>query len=1407
MSMSVLNLLILSTTLLQLQVLPCVAMNSNSNSNSNSNCGLLERTVFVEHGPSDSDTDSDGVGLSRSNVRKGASSTTSTTSTSGSTSGLNLGQEVTKKEEKALREAWQQTYQQFSSLDTSTSQLDSKHSENECPRTIQQLELVKHKQLKNDKKPKDNNHHMHMSHHHMSHQHQPLPPWFHYEQMMAWNVAVQTPTTSSPDSSLLFQGETDAADFSSAYSGRLQQRKLRHLEQVEQLLEVNAFDCSSSSSSSNYNTFQASVLLELQVEDFPTTSATTATARQGNVPAQSPSAQLYEEIQIWKQAFQTTYNTLLFYTCDAPTFTTIIEVQVEEWPIPDSYPQFDTTTTTNTTTQTTTKKLLEFQLTVECRGDGCDEHMALFGTLETGITLATVNTTAAPSILPSGWRPPKWQDLQGPALRQADDVCYCAATPNALVGLPTIEQFQLALETTLTQLHTEGLLQEYADAIDTLNQMSTQEEDDNEEACQEDNVSSIETQVLLQLSQPLFAMEHDANATSTTTVQDVLNHFVVSYNQLSLRLCDQPFARRIVNVSLAEDYQVGVDQQLIVRIQAECHGCTDDDIQNQAWLFNETDTAFAISSINETLIASYQLELLPLVPVLTCACPVDTATTTPETSGRAPTVPEVMLTLNARLEQNEPQEQEPIMVTALQQVEDYECHAPQDTLVSYTNVLVNFTGGNPQLLTNRELTLLEKTFEKTYNDLTFQQCDGKFRQITQVQLLILPRRLYHHNGTNSSTIAANSNSTNSTTGYYYDNSTDAGNYTSYGDKRMLLEDDFGRPATTYNRSRTISNTTTLEDPLEVETTSVFRVGVECRRCPATEDTDTFGLFDSFERRRELQQLAKNTIGFSSSFLAYADQSALIKPQHEMSACYCPAGQVPDDDIGTTEDEFLEIFQGKVEQLANESALENVESVDRVEELQDYCINDFEEAEANVIIDLVQYDDYRNITLYTDEEVRDAFRTAANSFREDDCAPLVRQTKKILLMPLDASNARDGDSGTDPAVRADMDVDVMEKGGASFEEYLSDKTDNVVDGMWTVLRNGVMTRQAALEAAKTMPSSAPSMVPSSAPTDSPTPKPTDIPSSAPSDVPSSNPSTDSPTGSPTASPTWSSGHPTSTPSAEPSLTPSSSPSLGPSSSPSGEPSSSPSSSPTISPTTLADFCGFTTITTSFFMGFDSTYSMDDDTLTSNFIAAYEAVRLSNCAPLIVSASVAQRIEGRRLNTAAIQIELSLTLNQADSDPFLQSEGELDEFVSSFSSTSGTSAAIPTAAPTPPPTHTPTDPPTEPPTEAPVTSSPNASPSVSPSTSASPSVAPSGGPSMSPSDLLSAGPSASSDSPSAGPSAFPSSLPSANPSASPSSSPRNASPSTSPSTSPSDIHLKPLWKSKQCKPEHVSINIAI
>ncbi|CAB9510915.1 ECF subfamily RNA polymerase sigma-24 subunit [Seminavis robusta] len=256
-----------------------------------------------------------------------------------------------------------------------------------------------------------------------------------------------------------------------------------------------------------------------------------------------------------------------------------------------------------------------------------------------------------------------------------------------------------------------------------------------------------------------------------------------------------------------------------------------------------------------------------------------------------------------------------------------------------------------------------------------------------------------------------------------------------------------------------------------------------------------------------------------------------------------------------------------------------------------------------------------------------------------------------------------------------------------------------------------------------PTNEPSPSPTNEPTEEPSPSPTNEPTGEPTPSPTNEPNQDptqSPSGLQSATPSMvqaPSHNPGTNPSQQPSQEPSASPSFRPSSGPTtlqptvtpGEPTSSPNSAPSSGPTTVAEACGFITTTAYYYMGFDNNTDLQSDTeLNTAFLQSYGALnRTETCAPVLIDAAVARRIDGRRLQVGIIQLEFLVTTNSTGSGSFLQNQAEIDTFVAAFSDLTNVAALYLRETIT-------TSPPTESPTGAAPSTTPSSAPSAYPST---------------------------------------------------------------------------------------------
>ena len=961
-------------------------------------------------------------------------------------------------------------------------------------------------------------------------------------------------------------------------------------------LEVAKMDCSS-----EVQLFPANLLIEVSWRPYDnndinstnytnSNAAASTTTPSTNITQASPAAQVYQEIQLWKQVVQRTYNSLMYHKCDSPQFRRIIGLQVEE--LYSTKPHREDRGT----------KLLRFSLELECRGGRyCEltaKNQIMFAPLPFDETIVVVDTdverynsgnTTLPA-LPKGWSPPSYQQLQEPPLQVLEEgQCLCRASADtavltytagtttttrsthAQIGAPSQSQFVLSLNTTLQGLQEEGFFPDYRYTIDRLVQVTEDYPDRpiDDDTCPEEIVS-IESKLLIHLDESLddwivAFKEKNGNITYTATndttilaLSDFAQALQVAYNQVALFLCDQPKHRRIVKVALDDNpedksfrFLLG-NTRLPIAIQAECNGCTAEDVQNQAWLFHDqhddeqTKNMTLLSDAILTLIS----ENMPESPVLTCDCLFGNHQ---QTKKRAPMVEEVLTIINKRLLQQvisasttitSSLEKEavnvtnsttkadhsvlpmPPYVTWIDQVQEYDCLASQNSKVSYTNVSVNFTG-NPQDLTADEIKSLEVAFAQTYNAFSFRQCDTKFRQISTVQLLVLPKKATLDEEKRRMLLTVTEIDNDDDLLFYNDTLID-GNTTANSTMNVTLNTTDSAYINVTNSTWYYGNTTTanindIVPPITVST-SIFRVSVECRRCPA-DDTETFGLFDSFARRlRQRHPRALNDNAFSAfaGFENYIQKPSTIQPQDV--TCYCPAGVTPQEGMGLLDEAFLEYFQEAVEVLFASENIKGIELVESVEEVPYFCFDDLVEANARVVLDFVEYDDYRNVSLYTREEVQFAFLVAANSVRESDCAPLVKKVGNVNIVSAPASPiSRQGETlfGT-ATVLLEVDADVLETESDTLADHLMQHKDEVLQNFWAVALMARSNRPAEDPTSPTTPvkpDPAPSPTPDPTqagttestyiPTESPTAGfksiPTDYPSSEPSSTPSEDPS--------------------------------------------------------------------------------------------------------------------------------------------------------------------------------------------------------------------------------------------------------------------------------------------------------------
>ena len=711
-------------------------------------------------------------------------------------------------------------------------------------------------------------------------------------------------------------------------------------------------------SSNDTRLFQSTLLIEFQVD-----------ANKNNASLQS----LHDQEQLWATILQDTYNDLAIVTiCDQPYFRSILEVlsvQVQDYGadflnlhlnqslLNQSSDSALTTTTTTTSvskrrgslfqtaTLGSTGRTLEFTLATECHS--CDELVV------ESIFYSPPSLTPATTI----------EDEQ----QALDSQCQCATAALDKDFVLTPSLLQEALNQKLVQIQQEQKMLLNVQSIGSIIEAK-------DEGCYQE-ASPFQTSVLLDTSSVLPPTE----PLDPDSIYDLALQFQYIYNSLNFHFCDV-LHRRIRNVTIDTDHSIYRTDQIVFRIDAECQHCDTGTVR----LFEETERFF---TENITL-----PDVLVPAPIDACYCPVQqpeteipqvdaNSTILPQIS-RAVTADEIvhvwnhLLTLSS-LPYN--RTTTVLNLNTLQEVQSFECqaHGPESSPVIYTTVIVDLEG---QPMDAEETAILEQSFLDTYNDMTFASCDAKFRSIIDVQFITIPlvvvsttrrftsrARQLEEAFFAGDTLPCNTSADNSSWGC--NNETHFWNETI---EPTPLSDEYGVP------------------PLNQSTTA-FRVGVECRRCPP-DDMDTFGLFDEF--RRNLKEVMESFL-VASAKMHRNTQVNDDKSTENEDFCYCPIGSNATEDAAPTETDFLQTFNLRVEGLSQSGDLPNVVSVQALSQDPTSCISSMYETKLMYSIEL---EGTYEVDRLTEENLRSAFLKAAHSLRDFQCAPFVQDINAVTVAP-------------------------------------------------------------------------------------------------------------------------------------------------------------------------------------------------------------------------------------------------------------------------------------------------------------------------------------------------------------------------------------------------------------------------
>ncbi|CAB9520924.1 Protein of unknown function (DUF3494) [Seminavis robusta] len=413
---------------------------------------------------------------------------------------------------------------------------------------------------------------------------------------------------------------------------------------------------------------------------------------------------------------------------------------------------------------------------------------------------------------------------------------------------------------------------------------------------------------------------------------------------------------------------------------------------------------------------------------------------------------------------------------------------------------------------------IEQGFRALYNDLSFTGCDGFFRTVTKVELVV-----------------------GEIVGYQ-------------GDLRRLQVDGNGTlPSNT-------TNATAVTEP------TVFLVTGQCRNCPVTR-SGSFQLFDDGFRRALSESLEVSPDG------GIVSRSLFDLPE---DSCYCPAGAEPGR--GPSSDEFVPDFNDVVVQSVKGGQEDIVfaRADQKVAEVDIACaFADLKVVEATYTVTLP-----RSVLALPPDELRSfidrAYPQAYNEFRNEECSPVLLQAdlptmfRRLQVQPrfepirrtLRVVSLQPSDRGTDALYDASdpqQEIRVAQRVEEIFilSQARGDNFEIVSEAPTTT---SIMP-STSVPTLPPIPTPFPTPDPTPSPTKNPTPDPT-LPPTPPPTNPPTAPPTNPPTNPPTAPPT---NPPTEPPTPPPTVTPgspSSSPTTG---SPTGSPSTSPSTSPSEAPT--------------------------------------------------------------------------------------------------------------------------------------------------------------------------------------------------------------------------------------------------
>ena len=633
---------------------------------------------------------------------------------------------------------------------------------------------------------------------------------------------------------------------------------------------------------------------------------------------------LSEEVTgVLEEILVETYNNQSFVSCDVPHFRTISHVLLER----------------------KSQSSLTFTVFADCRN--CTASLPLFLPLPVPTeteeeSLAegnstTINSTGTYGVSTSNITS-QWDDIgsdisdgsvstdvpvvlqkvglmYGAATRQSEHNCLCPfnAVPNP--SMLTAEAF-------VTQLNNNVLRSDYvSDNGKRVKIPTVQMVEELQEVPCSDTIRMFKSIIYID-----FQLRKDQDP-SANELKLLEQRFMDTYNNVAFDSCDSHF-RTVLNATLEMEVTDKIkagsgeggakgDQATgrgVFAIQGLCRDCPVSDTGNFP-LFDDP--------------SSGRRQSLSLVLPRTrhnhkrgsqqdqCVCPLVVSDDDNSTSSINPTQvhEEIFLAMyNAELLGNG--ERLEVVESALDIGEGQEvnCSGTQTRFESivHSDIQVNLTS-----LTVQEAKKLEDAFKESYNLISYQTCDGHFRQVLGVELRIAPSAGFEDGGSIGGRRLQDILEASTALPTPSPNITDATNATSF-----LFGD------TNSTNSTTITSAVYLDRRSVVPT--LFKVVGECRNCPVTE-SGGFNLFDDGFRRRSLGAKLldfRDWLDTTTSIINH-DRSLQLAGSRQASfadqtlVCVCPVGAEPVIGNGPVANDFATELNGEIARLEEDGEASSI----------------------------------------------------------------------------------------------------------------------------------------------------------------------------------------------------------------------------------------------------------------------------------------------------------------------------------------------------------------------------------------------------------------------------------------------------------------------------------------------------